>query len=84
VTIQPGYVDRALRPTRASFALVEAANLKNLSYTVSSVAGADKFVGKEIIWRAGLSDERRRRGEIAFENGQWTLRHGLNEIYAVR
>jgi hypothetical protein len=84
VAIQPEFADRALRPTRASFVLIEAANPETLSYTILSVAEADKFVGNEIIWREGLADERQRRGQIAFENGQWILRDGLNEIYAIR
>jgi hypothetical protein len=83
VAIRPEFVDRCLRIKFVSYVLVEAADANRLSYTVSSLAQSDTFQGKDIIWREGLTDERQRRGHITFENNQWVLRDGLNEIYEI-
>jgi hypothetical protein len=81
VAIRPEFVDRYLRMKSVSYVLVEAADAERLSYTVLSLAQSDTLQGKEIIWREGLRDQRQKRGHITFENDQWVLRDGLNEIY---
>ena len=83
VAIWPEFVDRCLRLKSVSYGLVEAMDVKRQSYTVSSLAMCNEFSGNELIWRNGIADERRRRGHIAFENGHWVMRDGLNEIYDI-
>jgi hypothetical protein len=83
VAIWPEFVDRFLRLKFVSYVLVEAADPERQSYTVSSLEMSDVFLDKEIIWRRGLTDERQRRGNIAFENGLWIQRDGLNQIYDI-
>jgi hypothetical protein len=83
VAILPEFVDRFLRLKFISYILVEAADAQRQSYSVSSLAQSDEFNGNEIIWRPGIADERHRRGHILYENGQWILRDGLDEIYDI-
>jgi hypothetical protein len=83
VAIKPEFVHRCLRLKCVSYTLVEAADSESLSYTVSSLAFADKFSGEEIIWSEAIQDKRRGRGSIAFETGHWVLRDGLNQIYDI-
>jgi hypothetical protein len=83
VAIWPGFVDRYLRLKFVSYVLVEVADAARQTFTVSSLAMSDQFRGNEIIWRAGIADERLRRGSISFENGCWFQRDGLNQIYDI-
>jgi hypothetical protein len=83
VAILPYFVDRYLRLKSVSYGLVEAADPERYSYTVSSLAMSEGLDGKNIIWGPGLTDARARRGHIAFENGMWVQRDGLNEIYDI-
>jgi hypothetical protein len=83
VAMWPEFVNCFLRLKFVSYVLVEAADAERQSYSVSSLAQSDEFVGNEIIWRPGITDERLRRGHISYENSQWILRDGLGEIYDV-
>lgn len=83
VAIWPEYVDRFLRLKFVQYVQVEAADVLRGSYTVSSIAQSDEFQSGQIVWRAGITDERARRGHISFERSQWILRDGLGEIYDI-
>ena len=84
VAIWPDFVDRYLRLKFVVYVLVEATDATRSSYTVSGIAQSGEFAGKEIIWKDATNDPRLRRGHIAFENGLWVQRDGLNQIYNIR
>ena len=83
VAIWPKFVDRWLRLKAVSYVLVEATDAARSAYAVSSIDMSEEFVGRELIWKGALTDERSRRGHISFENGRWVQRDGLNQVYAV-
>ncbi|WP_316158305.1 MULTISPECIES: hypothetical protein [unclassified Bradyrhizobium] len=83
IAIWPKFADRWLRLRAVSYVLVEAADATRSAYTISSIDMSEDVSGRELIWKGGVTDERRRRGHISFENGRWVQRDGLNEVYAV-
>jgi hypothetical protein len=83
IAIWPTFVDQWLRLKAVSYVLVEAASAERSGYTISSLDMSEEAKGRELIWKGPITDERQRRGHIAFENGRWVQRDGLNEVYAV-
>jgi hypothetical protein len=77
VAMWPEFVDRYLRIQLVQWVRVEAADEQQPSYTIQHLATSREFPGGNIMWDETPMDERRGRGTIALENGQWVLRDGL-------
>src|SRR5216683_3287859 len=83
IAIWPEFVDRWLRLRAVSYVLVEAADAERSAYAVSSIDMCEEISGRNLVWKGGITNVRRRRGHISFENGHWVQRDGSNEVYAV-
>jgi hypothetical protein len=83
LAIWPKFVDRWLRLKAVSYVLVEAADATRSAYSISGIDMSEGVSGRELVWKGGITDERRRRGHISFEHGHWVQRDGLDQVYAV-
>jgi hypothetical protein len=80
VVIWPEVVESSLRIKSVRCVLVEQADEANLSYTFLTVAFANAFSGRDILWENTLAPEPQRRSQIMLENNEWVLRDGLGNV----
>lgn len=81
VAIWPEFVDSSLRIKSVRYVLVESAEEAKSSYSFRTVAISHSFSGDDIVWQESLPPEKDCRSRISFENGNWVLRDGYDQIY---
>ena len=80
VAICPRSVDSHLRIKSVRYVKVEAADQANSSYTFLTLATADSFSGRDIVWQESPLPAEQRRSFIALENDNWVVRDGSRQI----
>jgi len=81
IAVEPEFVDRYLRIRSVRYVQVEGVDHVQLAYNFLTVAHADTFVGRMIIWKDDLPPEKERRTRVAFEGGLWLSRDGYGRVY---
>jgi hypothetical protein len=81
VAIWPEFVESSLRIKSVRYVLVERADETNPSYTILTLAFANVFSGRDILWQNTLAPEHERRSQITLEDNEWVLRDGLGNVY---
>jgi hypothetical protein len=70
-----------LRIKSVRYVLVEEADEAKFSYSFLTIAYANVFSGRDILWQDTLAPEDERRSRIALEGNVWVLRDGLGNVY---
>jgi hypothetical protein len=84
LAIWPEFVKSSLQLKSVRYVLIEDVNEATSSYTCRTVTISHEFPDGTIIWEGKFPDEDQFRSHIAFEDGNWVLRNGYGQIYAVR